>query len=55
MNVKEIIVWAQASPRAWYAEIDGLLLSLSFVRCKSDPNVYLKLSHGSLMLFFVRG
>ena len=38
------------SPRAWYAKIDGFLLSLSFVRCKSDPNYYLKLIHGSLMI-----
>ena len=52
MQVKEIIIWAQASPQglAWYAKIDGFLLSLSFVRCKSDPNVYLKLIHGSLMI-----
>ena len=26
------------------------MLSLSFVRCKYDPNVYLKLIHGSLMI-----
>ena len=38
------------SPRAWYAKIDGFMLSLSFVRCKSDPNVFLKLIHGSLMI-----
>ena len=41
------------APRAWYAKIDGLLLSLSFVRCNSDPNVYLKLIHGSLMIIFL--
>ena len=38
------------SPKAWYAKIDGFLLSLSFVRCKSDPNVYLKTIHGFLMI-----
>ena len=38
------------APRAWYAKIDGFLLSLSFVRCKFDPNVYLKLIHGCLMI-----
>ena len=37
-------------PRAWYAKIDGFLLSLTFVRCKFDPNVYLKLIHGSLII-----
>ena len=40
---------------AWYGKIDGFLLSHNFVRCKSDPNVYLNLIHGSLMIFFVCG
>ena len=40
------------APRAWYANIDGFMLSLSFVRCKYDPNVYLKLIHGYLMIIF---
>ena len=38
------------APRAWYAKIDGFLLSLSFVQCNSDHNVYLKLIHGYLMI-----
>ena len=38
------------APRSWYAKIDGFLLSLSFVRCKSNPNFYLKLIHGYLMI-----
>lgn len=42
MQVKEIIFW--------YAKIDGSLLSLSFVRFKFDPNVYLKLIHGCFMI-----
>ena len=41
------------APRAWYAKIDGFFLSLSFVRCKSDPNVYLKLIHGPLMIIIL--
>ena len=40
----------EQAPRAWYAKIDGLFLSLSFVQCKFDPNVYLKLIHSSLMI-----
>ena len=44
MQAKEVIVWV------WYAKIDSFLLSLNFVRCKSDPNVYLKLIHGSSMI-----
>ena len=38
------------APMAWYAKIDRFLLSLNFVRCKSDPNVYLNLVNGSLMI-----
>ena len=41
------------APKAWYAKIDGFLLSLNFVRCKSDTNVYLKMIHGSLMIIFL--
>ena len=50
MQVKEIIVWDKKAPKAWYANIDGFVLSWNFVRCMSDPNVYLKLIHGSLMI-----
>ena len=38
------------APRAWYAKSDGFVLSLSFVQCKYDHNVYLKLIHGYLMI-----
>ena len=41
------------APRAWYAKIDGFLFSLSFVQCKYDPNVYLKMIHGYLMIIFL--
>ena len=29
------------APRAWYAKMDAFLLSIRFIRCKSDTNVYL--------------
>ena len=48
--LKKSLYGLKQGPRAWYAKIDGFLLSLSFVQCKSDPNVYLKLIHGSLMV-----
>ena len=41
------------APRDWYAKIDSFLLSLNFVRCKSDMNVHLKLIHGYLMIIFL--
>ena len=49
-RLKKSLYGIKQAPRAWYAKIDGFLLSLSFVRCKSDPNVYLNLIHGSLMI-----
>ena len=51
-RVKESLYGLKQAPRA-NAKIDGFLLSLSFVQCKSDPNVYLKLIHGSLMIIFL--
>ena len=38
------------APRAWYAKIDGFLLSLNFVQCESNTNVYLKLIHGYFII-----
>ena len=37
-------------PGDWYAKIDGFLLSLSFIWWKYDPNVYLKLIFGYLII-----
>ena len=51
-RLKKSLYGIKQAPRAWYATIDGFLLSLSFVRCKYDTNIYLKLIHGSLMIFF---
>ena len=51
--LKKSLYGLKQAPRAWYAKIDGFLLSLSFSRCKSDPNVYLKLIHGSIIIIFL--
>ena len=40
------------SPRAWYAKMDNFLLSLSFERCKYDPNVFLQ-NFGDLLQVIV--
>ena len=50
---KKSLYGLKQATRAWYAKIDSFLLSLSFVRCKYDPNVYLKLIHGSFMIIFL--
>ena len=52
-RIKKSLYGLKQAPKAWYAKIDSFLLSLNFVRCKSDPNVYLKLIHGSLMIIFL--
>ena len=49
-RIKKSLYGLKQAPRAWYAKIDGFLLSLSFDRCKFDPNVYLNLIHGYLMI-----
>ena len=49
-RLKKSLYGVKESPRAWYAKIDGFLLSQNFVRFNSDPNVYLKLIHGYLMI-----
>jgi hypothetical protein len=36
--------------RAWYAKMDSYLLSQNFVRCKSDPNVYMLRTADSFLL-----
>ena len=49
-RLKKSLYGLKQAPRAWYAKIDGFLLSLRFVQCKYEPNVYLKLIHGYLMI-----
>lgn len=38
------------APRDWYAKMDSYLLSQNFMRCKSDPNVYMMRTYDSLLL-----
>ena len=49
-RLKNLLYGLKQSPEAWYAKIDGFMMSLSFVRCKYVPNVYLKMIHGYLMI-----
>ena len=51
--LKKSLYGLKQDPKAWHAKIDGFLLSHNFVRCKSDPNVYLKLIHGFLMIIIL--
>ena len=49
-KLKKSLYGLKQAPRAWYAKIDSFLLSLNFVRCKSNSNVYLKVINGSLII-----
>ena len=52
-RLKKSLYGLNQAPRAWYAKIDGFLLSQNLSRCKYDPNVYLKLIHGSVIIIFL--
>ena len=52
-KLRKSLYGLKQAPRAWYAKIDSFLLSLNFLRCKSDPNVYLKSINGSLMIILL--
>ena len=41
------------APRAWYAKMDAFLLSIGFIRCKSDPNVYLQKNNVDFQVIFL--
>ena len=52
-RLRKSLYGLKQAPRAWYVKIYSFLLSLNFVRCKSDKNVYLKLINGSLMIIML--
>ena len=41
-SLKKSLFGLKQALRAWYAKMENFLLSLGFIRCKYDPNVYLK-------------
>jgi hypothetical protein len=49
-RLKKSFYGLKQAPRAWYAKMDSYLLSQNFVRCKSDPNVYMLRTVDSLLL-----
>ena len=40
--LKKSLYGLKQAPMAWYAKMDSFLLSIGFIWCKYDPNVYLK-------------
>eukprot|EP00253_Pinus_taeda_P025772 PITA_25772 len=49
-KLKKSLYGLKHAPRAWYAKMDSSLLSQNFERCKSDPNVYMLMTHDSLLI-----
>jgi hypothetical protein len=49
-RLKKSLYGLKQALRAWYAKMDSNLLSQNFVRCKSDPNVYMLRMNDSLLL-----
>jgi hypothetical protein len=49
-RLKKSLYGLKQAPRAWYAKMDSFLLSIGFIRCKSDLNVYLLQHDDSLLL-----
>eukprot|EP00253_Pinus_taeda_P030719 PITA_30719 len=49
-RLKKSLYGLKQAPRAWYAKMDSFLLSQNFERCKFDPNVYLFMTHDSLLV-----
>jgi hypothetical protein len=49
-RLKKSLYGLKQAPRAWYAKMDSYLLSHSFIRCKSDPNVYMLRTSDSLLI-----
>ena len=41
-NLKKSLYGLKQAPGAWYAKMDSFFLSIGFIRCKYDPNVYLQ-------------
>ena len=45
-RLKRSLYGLKQATRAWYAKMDVFLLSIDFIRWKSDPNVYLQKHDG---------
>ena len=49
-RLKKSLYGLKQASRAWYAKMDSFMLSQGFLRCKSDPNVYMLHHDDSLLL-----
>jgi histone deacetylase 1/2 len=52
-RLKKSLYGLKKAPRAWYTKIDSFFLLKNFVRCKSDPNVYMLKTTDPLLILFL--
>jgi hypothetical protein len=45
-TLKKALYKLKQAPKAWYAKIDGYLMSLGFTKSEADPNLYYKVKDG---------
>jgi hypothetical protein len=44
--LKKALYGLKQAPKAWYARIDGYLMSLGFTKSEANPNLYYKVEDG---------
>jgi hypothetical protein len=49
-RLKKALYGLKQAPRAWYARIDGHLMSLGFNKSVVDPNLYYKTVNGEALI-----
>jgi hypothetical protein len=49
-RLKKTMYGLKQTPRAWYARIDGYLMSLGFNKSVVDPNLYYKIFNGESLI-----
>jgi hypothetical protein len=49
-RLKKALCGFKQAPRAWYARIDGHLISLGFSKSVVDPNLYYKTVNGESLI-----
>jgi hypothetical protein len=52
-RLKKALYGLKQTPRAWYGQIDGFLMSLGFTKSSADPNLYFKVEYGGPMILLL--
>jgi hypothetical protein len=52
-RLKKTLYGLKQEPLAWYANIDGHLMSLGFIKSVVDPNLYYKTVNGESLILFL--